>query len=478
MRKLKSRTRPNPARGGGRLAALLALCFALTLFGGCRGTTGGSVRSASYHLPGVTEAMYKPSYWTGKLKNPQETLLSASQITQVNAQFAANAELDVADLVSFPSALSSAQLLRNINAFTLPTANVYDGEGAQLAEAFFDDLVASVNAAGVAESNKVSYAIALRNANLRRFPTVTAAYADKESREADVFQQGLLPVGEPVLVLHTSLEQNWFFIQTRSQRGWVRAEDLIFMEKGSWASYIHTEDFLIVTAPSIVLETNPYSPELSGLTLYMGTKLPLYTDTTASEEVYHRTTAGCYVVKYPTVDRFGYLEYQPLLIPISDSVHIGYLPYTQENIVTQALRLVGGRYSERRMYGGRDNAAFVADLYSCFGLYLPAETALQEKAAAQDTDMSDMTTAERLKHLRSLPAGTLLFNAKQAFVYLGTEGQTAFVVHPLREYYTGDKRYTANATVLSGLDIVEADGTAFLDTLRLSKRMAVVKTGN
>ena len=142
----------------------------------------------------------------------------------------------------------------------------------------------------------------------------------------------------------------------------------------------------MVTAPSITLEFNPYSDTLSNVTLYMGTRLPLYTDDTVSSTVDNRGTAGCYVVKYPTVDRFGYLEYQPLLIPMTEDVSVGYLPYTQENIVTQALKLTGRRIAVNRIGHGRDSAAFVQDLYAAFGIFMPAATAAQERAPPWRSD--------------------------------------------------------------------------------------------
>ena len=458
-----------------KLSFVLAAVLLLGLLAGCSGTSTTKAGTASGQLPAVTDAMYDASYWTAKLKSPGDVLLSASEIDTVNAQIANDEATGVVDLVAYPSSLTAVQLKRYLNAVPIPSSDLYDADGVKYEESFFDDLILSINLENVAETNKVSYAIALTNTALRSFPVLAAAYEDAEEPEVDVFQLGQVLVGDPVVILQTNLDGTWFFVQTRTQRGWVRATDMIFMEKGSWVSYIESTGFVVVTAPSITLEFNPYSDTLSNVTLYMGTRLPLYTDDTVSSTVDNRGTAGCYVVKYPTVDRFGYLEYQPLLIPMTEDVSVGYLPYTQENIVTQALKMTGRRIAVNRIGHGRDSAAFVQDLYAVFGIFMPAATAAQKKILAQDTDLAKLTSAEREKTLGTLAAGTLIYSDDRAFVLLGVDNKKPYAVAAIDEYYYDNLRSVANATVITSLDIVKKDGTLFLDTLETAKTFGIVK---
>ncbi len=465
-------------RGSGmrrKLSFILAALLLLTLLGGCSSSSSTKKKGVSGQLPEVTNAMYSADYWIAKMKSPDTVLLSASAISTVNAQIANSEDSGVVDLVSYPSSLTSVQLKRYLNAVSMPASDLYDADGVKYKESFFDDLILSINAENVGEINKVSYAIALTNTALRTFPVLAAAYEDAKKPEIDVFQLGQVFVGDPVIILHTNADNSWFFIQTRTQRGWVRAADMIFMEKGSWVSYIETTSFVVVTAPSITLENNPYSKTISNLTLYMGTRLPLFTDDTVPAPVDNRGTAGCYVAKYPTVDRFGYLEYQPLLIPMTEDVSVGYLPYTAANVVTQALKLTGRRIAAGRVGYGRDSAAFVQDLYAVFGIFMPATTDAQHDILVSNTDMAKMTSAEREKTLGSLPAGTLLYSGDRAFVLLGVDNKKPYVVSAIDEYYYENLRNLANATVVTSLDIVKKDGTLFLDTLEVAKVFSVVK---
>ncbi len=460
-----------------KIALLLGLLLFVSVLSGCSALTSSSSsgKSSSAKRAAVTAKMYQADYWTGKVKDAGKTLLSASEIEKVNALISETEETGVADLVTYPSSLTTVQLRRYLNAVPMPSGDLYDAEGTKFEDSFYDELIASMNTGAIDDTNKVSYAIALYNTTLRTFPVLTAGYEDPKSPDVDVFQLGQVLVGDPLIILHTNADDTWYFVQTRTQRGWIRSDLIVFMEKGSWVNYISTSSFLIVTGPSITLEDNPFAESLSGVTLYMGTKLLLYSDEKEFDELYRRGTDGCYVAKYPTIDRFGYLEYQPVLIPYSEDVSEGYLPYTPENLIRQALKMTGKRIAVNRVGGGRDNAAFVQDLYAVFGIFMPATAAGQRAVPANETDFSDILSAERKTNLEKLSPGTLLFSDDRAFLYLGTDNKNPYVITTVDEYYFDDERYIANATVITGLDIVKRDGTVFIDTLETAKVLGEIK---
>lgn len=455
-------------------AFLLLTAVLITALGGCTDKNEPAASSTDTNLPGVTEQMNTADYWISKLKSADAVMLSASDITKLNQQITNQTTSGVVDLVTYPSQLSEEQLKGYLGAFTMPTGDLYSNEAVKYDTAYFDGLVASLNYDAISSSNKMSYAILAANANLRYFPTASPAFTDAATKDTDVFQQAILPVGEPVVVLHNSTDQDWFYVQSRSMRGWVHRDALIFMEKGSWASYIATDKFIVVTAPSITLEPNPYSTSTSGLTLYMGTRLPLYNEAELPETVDNQGTAGSYIVKYPSKDRYGYLEFKPVLIPMSADVSVGYLPYTQENVLDIAFQMLGKRYCIGGIYGGRDNAGFIADLYKPFGIYLPATTAQQAAVLSSDTTFEELATSERSKALEKVSACSLLFSKDQGFLYLGLQGGKPFVLHPSVDFYIDNLRYIANSTVVSGLDLVRKDGTTFLDALTIAKKLALV----
>ncbi len=122
-----------------------------------------------------------------------------------------------------------------------------------------------MNLDGIAATNRVSYALTLQNTSLRRFPSSDRVFASQEEQNEDLFLQAPLVVGEPVVVLHTSADQTWYYVQMRNCRGWVYWSDLVFLEKSAWVSYIESTDFIVVTDASITV--TPPNPLDSRMTL-------------------------------------------------------------------------------------------------------------------------------------------------------------------------------------------------------------------
>jgi len=461
------------------LAVMLVISFLLTTLTGCFGQKPPEEKALTYDLPGVTREMQSAAYWTEKLKDGDKVLLTADEITQINTQISSTAANYTTNLVSYPSSLTVSQITGMLKELEFTETALFTSEGVPFEEGFLESLAASVNEELLETTTKVSYGLMLKNDELRSQPTATKAFTSAEDRTVDLFQRGLLSIGEPVIVIFTNSEQNWYFVKTANDFGWVNAESVIFFtEKGSWVNYIDSPDFLMVTGPEVTLEYNPYQPTISGLTLRMGTKLPLYdlSELGSSTTVDGQGIANGYVVKLPMRNSLGFLEFVPYLIPESADVCIGYLPYTSENVLEQSFKLLGRRYCENGIYGGRDNESTVCDIFKTFGFVLPVTTKLQAAIAANDTDVSDMVTEDTLKAFEKLPAGTLLFTKDEALIYVGVEEEVHYAIHPAKSFYFDDKRYDANTTVLSTLNIVKKDGTEYIDAVETIKKFAVTKS--
>lgn len=99
-----------------------------------------------------------------------------------------------------------------------------------------------MNLDAIAATNRVSYALTLQNTSIRRFPSSDRVFASAEDQSEDLFLQAPLVIGEPVVVLHTSADQTWYYVQLRNCRGWVYWSDLVFLEKSAWVSYIESTE--------------------------------------------------------------------------------------------------------------------------------------------------------------------------------------------------------------------------------------------
>ena len=474
----------NKKRGIALILASVLICTALS---GCAEQGTGNEQTES--ILQITPEQYDASYWASLSKNSGNVLLSATEIAQLNTQTATSVE-GVVYLVTYPSELSSSVLNSYLSTYELPEGNLYGADGSIIYEApvvtydeegneippeetssYLEDIRTNMNLSTIAATNRVSYALTLQNTSLRRFPSSDRVFASAENQNEDLFLESPLVIGEPVVVLHTSADQTWYYVQLRNCRGWVYWSDLVFLEKSAWVSYIESTEFVVVTDPTITL--TPSTPSDSRLTLYMGTVLPIYTD--APEEINGQSTEGCYVVRVPAKDRFGNLEYSPLLIPMGSGVSYGFLPYTYENVLEEAFKLAGEKLRTRGLSYGWDADRFFATLYKLFGIYLPSTIEEQKTMVCVDTNLQEMSTKERNSYFSKLSPGTQLYSDSSAFLYLGSVDGVHYILHPATSFFVGETRYTANSILITRMDIIQESGLSYYDAVTMGRVFGVSK---
>lgn len=473
-------------RGAAFALAGMMICTAFT---GCSKEKKDPVAENTAISLQVDPAMYSADYWTAGKKGLDKVLLSTTDIAQVNLQ-TSNMVESVVDLVTHPSELSSFTLSGYLKENELPEGNLYGADGGMIYEApavtydeegneippenastYLADIQTNMNLETLAATNQVSYALTLHNTTLRRFPSADQAFASPDQRTDDLFLQAPLYLGEPVVVLHTSLDQTWYYVQLRNTRGWVYWSDLVFLEKSAWVTYIESTDVVVVTDASITL--TPDDPADDPTILYMGTILPLETNPPA--ELYGQSTEGCYVAKVPAKDRFGNLEYRPMLIPMSQGVSRGYLPYTHENVLKLAMQLAGEKLSSRGLSYGWDGDSFFNSVYRCFGLHLPFTMEEHQRMMCKDAILSDMTAKERENYFRKALPGTLLYSDDEAFFYLGEADGVRYILHPAETFFVGETRYYANSILISSMDLIREDGISFENAMKLGREFGLAK---
>ena len=147
----------------------------------------------------------------------------------------------------------------------------------------------------------------------------------------------------------------------------------------------------------------------------------------APDVINQRTTYGDYVVKVPTRGNNGYIEDEYVLIPVSDDVHVGFLPYTPANIVRQAFKLLGDRYGWGGDLQANDCTGITREIYRCFGILLPRVGQSSSKGVYK-VDMSDMDEDEKLAEIGKLTPGSLISFPGHMMIYLGTEDGVPYVI--------------------------------------------------
>lgn len=466
------------------LALLLALSLLASL-GGCRREEEQQPDSSG-SSPSRTEVTDGPSasavpdggphtagYWIAKLSSPRQVQMDAAAIEEYNAALTSDASTRCVDLASYPESLGREELKALIEEIQRPEEDRYIGRE-KATDAYYTALENNRALSAIKDSNPVRYGFVVTGAILRAFPTDDPSYEFAEDVEFDLFAETSLRVFEPVVVLHTSADGGWYFVQCYNYRGWVRAQDVALAAgRSEWSGYLDPADKLVVTGNRFRLNVNPYDERVSELELTMGTVLPLVSEADKPAQIDRVTAGSGYVALLPVRTGDGGLQLRPTLIPWNADVSEGYLPYTQENLLAQAFKLLGDRHGWSGTLSSRDATALVMDVYQTFGLRLPRNSAQQAQIPGDTVELAGMDEAGKREAILSAPVGSLLTMDGYVGIYVGEEGGEPYALHSLFVAYDGSgKEQLINAAVLTDLSLCTQPGESCLSQLKQVKTIS------
>lgn len=428
-------------------------------------------------MPNVKQDMLYSDYWLKESEHPNRIIMDADAIATFNKNLIQKLPTTVYDLQVYPENLSQQELTTLLKTYTFPTEARYLN-GISVGNEYYQSLQKNMNITQVKNSNPVQYGFTIQRADLRTFPTMDASLEAPNDTEFDQFQETAVEALQPLLVLYSSADKKWFYVQTNNYRGWVQNEKIALANKDEWRNYQNAENFLVVTGPSLSLGFNPYSAATSELYLGMGTKLPLAAPGEIPPLVDNQSVAGNYVVKIPTRNPQGNAVFKLALVSVAKDVHEGYVPYNPSNILKQAFKLQGERYGWGGSFQSHDCSSFTRDAYSVFGFQLPRNADEQEVAPGKNLVLDEkMTAAERTRLLGTMPPGTLLYMNGHVMMYIGSENGMAYIIHdiaangdPEQKLPNGKlKRTPINQVTVTTLQLTRVNGKQLLDSLHLAK---------
>ena len=454
-----------------KLLNILALSTALVLlFSGCKTQSGdGEVSSSepenNNSATGVSVDPNSADYWISTLESPDEILMNEQEIIQYNQSIIGTEGTKCVDLGSYPEKISKSELTALLQEDKPSEEDRYIGER-KADSAYYAQLQQNVNLAGVKEENPVRYGYVIDNAPLRTFPTWDPSYEFESDIEFDLFNETVLKVWEPAIILHESTDGKWYYVQSYNYRGWVNHEYIALCEKAEWEKYLSPAEVLVVTGNKIELNQNLFSPDISGQKLFMGTALPLVPESEVPEVIDSMTSESGYAVYFPTRSEEGRLVVKQALVPYNADVSVGYLPYTRRNIVAQAFKLLGDRHGWSGQNESRDASGLSMDVFASFGIRLPRNSSQQKLIPGERIELEGKDDSQKLSELEKANAGDLLATTKHVALYLGTIEGKPYVLHSIYTVYekNGDKleEKLANAIVVSDLDTLDSDGNTYL----------------
>jgi len=403
---------------------------------------------------GVTEKHLSPEYWT-KASSGAEILMTPSEIRAFNtANIAAGKTLY--DLASLPRTLSKDELVARIRSISnIPAYPRIFTDGTAVTPDDFARYEANLNLEAIKDENPLRFALAVRRAPLRTYPTSELLFsAGADNRDIERFQESALFPADVAVVLHESADGFWYLVQSDNYIAWARKKDIAIGNRAAILAYKAAKNFLVVTGDKVHTTFNPEVPEVSEVQLDMGVRLPLDRPQEFQHNLYGQNPYLSHMVKLPVRRADGNLAFRHALIARNKDVSIGYLPFTEENIIRQAFKFLGERYGWGHRYNGRDCTGFVSEVYKTFGILLPRNSGDQAGSAIGDNIRFDDSTPRDAKHavLRKSRVGDLVYMPGHVMMILGQSDGQPFVIHDVSGlgYLRGEEIYKG---ALNGVSI-------------------------
>lgn len=436
------------------------------------------------NIPGVSDEMLFPEFWLQNVADQDQVIVTGAEIERYNRKGFAECEMLV-DLRHFPAAMAGEQLRQSIEKVSVRPQKKRYLKGEEVGEEYYVALENLLNLDNLRSLTEVQFGITVKRTEMRAFPTYDRVFSEPDDFESDMFIETALYPAEPLAILHASRDGKWLFAQAYNYRAWLPAQDVAFTNRRELFDYLDAEKFLVVTGKGVFTGYNPLRPEISELQLDMGARIPLADKSEFQFNIDGQHPAGNYVVKLPARGEDGKLEFRIGLIARSEDVRVGYMPLTRRNIITQAFKFLGQRYGWGGMFNTRDCSAFIMDIYRSMGVLVPRNSGEQGKLAIgiMHEFTKEMTLEERKAVFDSLPAGTPIYMAGHAMLYLGRYKDDYYIIHDFAGFRIPDAegnlvRSTARCVFVTPLLVTYlSDGRKYMEGIYSAREFVLPDAG-
>ncbi|MBU3143326.1 SH3 domain-containing protein [Clostridium sp. CF012] len=424
------------------------------------------------NIPDLKEEMLYAKNWMKSL-DLNKVIMNIQKIEAYKRKSKKNVAT-IVDLENYSASLSKSDLIDKINSIScIPKCERYHGDGKLVRPEYYNKLIENCNINGLTDTNNIKYGISIKKTVMRTFPTYDTVFNIGDNYEFDRFQETAVFPVEPLVILHKSVDNKWYLAQMYNYLAWIPEKDVAICNKQELFDYHNTKDFIVTTGKRVFTNYNPLDEQLSEVKFDMGIKIPLVGIDEIKEDIYGQNPTGNYVVKLPTRNNSGNVEFKVALIARNEEVSQGYLPYTRENILIHTFKFTGERYGWGGTFNSRDCASLIMDVYRTMGINLPRNAEEQgELAVGIFYEMPEtMTIEDREKLLDKLKPGTPVYMSGHAMLYLGKEEGIHYIIHDFSGFYKRQKDGTAKyyrvrEVMVSPLDIeFSEEGKTYIEGL-------------
>ncbi len=453
------------------IALLTTLCAAANVF---NPVPAQAARSVVY-MPGVTEEMTNPSYWSDLAGNPGALLATPEEIAQIHEKALAVEEAHMHDLRNLPETFDGIAWNESLVKGAAEEVKYYlgwtwDGNGKKLEQEDFDRITSNIADPDAAEVMPLHYGIAVNRTDLLTFPWDGLLLDDPADADFDYQPLVGIRVNEPVAVFTASADGRYFQVCTSCCSGWVRAEDIaLCRDKDEWLSAwdIPAEKRLVFWGDKMYTDYSRSAAENAGRLITMGTVLERMDESDPDALVMNRLPVHNYAAYLPVRDEEGRYGKVPALINARERVSEDYLPLTAENLAKVALASLGDAYGWGAGLNNEDCTSLNRSVFCCFGLDLPRNGNRQWPLAMPKAEVANYTLEEKEALLDALPMGALLNFPGHQMMYLGKDDGSYYVISAVSSIlspWSGNRQRT-RCVQINRLDLKRANGRTWMQAL-------------
>ncbi len=407
------------------------------------------------NVKGINHEMLTPDFWQAKLTHSKQPILSSEQIAQQNQTlFAQNPHM--VSLGKLSETIEPNALIALIQSISKqPKTKRYYADQSLVSDAMFDNYKANLNLDKIKTVQKVQFGLVVKRTDLRTFPTQDKIFNTLEDTNLDRFQETALFPGQAVAIYHQSSDRKWYFVSSYNYSAWVAKRDIAIGSREQVLEFNQQRPFLVITGDKVLTSSSPYNEKVSQQQLEMGTRLPLLAESDKPVLLDGQNTFASHVIKFPTRNPQGELEIQLALIAKSQDVNAGYLTLNRHHVVQQAFKFLGERYGWGHSFNARDCTGFVGEIYKSFGILMPRNSG-QQGVSQQGENIrfaKDTSTEEKLKAIRTLQAGDLIYLPGHVMMYLGEVNEQPYIIHDVAGYSFFDEQGVYQKSKLNGVSV-------------------------
>ncbi|MFC1650133.1 SH3 domain-containing protein [Candidatus Latescibacterota bacterium] len=333
-------------------------------------------------LPGVDPEMRNPEYWISTYDDADEIVMTPEEIEAFNERirtkkivFEDRFGKRDALLPNYVEKQKLGLFMHPILPLELPdttpsdslrawfaeneeyiySRDFYDSRNATYSEQMKKDVIDNMNIDAVPDVIEHRWGVIVKRADMRLFPTAAAGFSET-LWELDFFQTTPVYITNPAVILHESTDGDYYYVQTPIARGWMSVNNIALASKKKVRQIVEDDNFLMASEERIPIFADP-SFKTFFQHYYFSSTLPLI-----------KQTASANIVKLPYRKIDGTLGITKGYIKPDADVHVGYYPFTKENVIRQMFKLIDQPYGWAGQFNKRDCSGTQRVVQKCFGI--------------------------------------------------------------------------------------------------------------